>query len=150
MAVSHTSHLFGLFIRPSSENPLDGCFWSVVPLSCKTHHKKWRVLIPLSASLCSQRLLKSITPEPSTDSNRDFIVTNAIWRRAWRKSLTKKKAPLKVSEAPSPGHSAKPQDKGATFHRHCLSSYFTSSSLTRQDVEIWDEVRLSQAVAKFV
>lgn len=30
-------------------------------------------------SPCLQRLLKSITPEPSSDNHREFIVTNAVW-----------------------------------------------------------------------
>lgn len=29
--------------------------------------------------LSSQRLLKSITPEPSSDQQRDIIATNAVW-----------------------------------------------------------------------
>ena len=33
----------------------------------------------VSLPLYSQRLLKSITPEPSGEQHRDFIVTNAIW-----------------------------------------------------------------------
>lgn len=37
----------------------------------------------LSPSLYSQRLLKSITPEPSGNQHRDFIVTNAVWTKPW-------------------------------------------------------------------
>lgn len=38
------------------------------------------LIFPLCVSLSpySQRLLKSITPEPSSDQHRDLIVTNAV------------------------------------------------------------------------
>ena len=65
-----------------------------------------------------QRLLKSITPEPSGEQHRDFIVTNAIWPNSDQKKVPQ----LQSYGAPSSGQTAKLQDKGATFHHLCLFS----------------------------
>lgn len=55
---------------------------SLLKLLCLLYMSLCHICLFSSLSLFTlypQRLLKSITPVPSGDSHRDFIVTNAVW-----------------------------------------------------------------------